>query len=237
MWARMLIACALAPLLTTCTTVSNGAPTRDTLFQTSTYAALADGLYDGELTIGELKRHGDFGHGTFNGLDGEMVVLDGVVYQIRPGGAATAAPDETLTPFAAVTPFEPDQKHTLSGAPDYAALQSQLDQLLPDADRPYAIKIAGAFAAIQLRAPHKAERPYPPLTDALATQVIRDYQSIDGTMVGFYFPRHMAGLQFPGYHFHFISADRRTGGHVLAVAPANITIAIDDITHFHLDGL
>ena len=228
---------AVVPVLAACATVGEGARHRDTLFQTSTYAALAGGLYDGDHTIGELKRHGDFGHGTFNGLDGEMLVLDGVVYQIRPGGAATVAPDDTRTPFAAVTPFESDHTYTLTGAHNYAALQAELDSLIPDHGRPYAIRITGTFAAIQLRAPHKATPPYPPLAEALATQVIRDDTNVDGTMVGFYFPKHMTGLQFPGYHFHFLTADRRTGGHVLAVTPANVTIAIDDILHFELDRL
>jgi acetolactate decarboxylase len=33
--------------------------------------------------VRELLRHGDFGLGTFNRLDGEMLVNDGVCYQLR----------------------------------------------------------------------------------------------------------------------------------------------------------
>ena len=61
------------------------------VYQTSTMGALLDGVYDGDVTIAELLRHGDFGLGTFNHLDGEMLVLDGVCYQLRGDGSAAVA--------------------------------------------------------------------------------------------------------------------------------------------------
>ena len=281
MQTRFLIACALAPLLAACRTVPvafvDDAANADALFQSSTYAALADGLYDGDLTIGELKRHGDFGHGTFNGLDGEMIVLDGVVYQAQPGGAAgltaAAVSDNVLTPFAAVTFFEAEEQYLLdgsgegragadsagrdacategAGAADYAALRAQLDALLAQrkgnaaargethttwAQRAYAIRISGTFRALTLRAPRKAEPPYPPLTEALATQVVQELADVRGAMVGFYFPARLAGFQFPGYHFHFVSEDRRIGGHVLEVALGSVQVAVDEIDAIQVDG-
>ena len=53
--------------------------------------ALLDGIYDGEMTIGELLGKGNFGIGTFDALDGEMIILDGVCYQLRGDGTATIA--------------------------------------------------------------------------------------------------------------------------------------------------
>ena len=47
----------------------------DTLTPVSTIDAILNGLYDGIITYGELKEWGDFGIGTFEGLDGEMVAL------------------------------------------------------------------------------------------------------------------------------------------------------------------
>ena len=61
------------------------------VYQTSTMGALLDGVYDGDVTIAELLTHGDFGLGTFNHLDGEMVVLDGVCHHLRSDGSATVA--------------------------------------------------------------------------------------------------------------------------------------------------
>src|ERR1700760_964701 len=78
------------------------------VYQTSTMGALLEGIYDGDVTIAELLTHGDFGLGTFNHLDGEMVVLDGVCYHLRADGTATVASDNDLTPFAVVLPFHPN---------------------------------------------------------------------------------------------------------------------------------
>ena len=58
------------------------------VYQTSTMGALLDGVYEGDVTTRELLRHGDFGLGTFNRLDGEMLVLDGVCYQLRGDGVS-----------------------------------------------------------------------------------------------------------------------------------------------------
>jgi acetolactate decarboxylase len=45
-------------------------------------SALMKGLYEKDTTIANIKKHGDFGLGTFNDLNGEMVMLDGIVYQL-----------------------------------------------------------------------------------------------------------------------------------------------------------
>jgi len=88
---------------------SNQQMNKDLLFQTSTIDALLEGVYDGDITFGELKKYGDFGLGTFNGLDGEMLELDGRAYQIKTDGVAYAVNDSMKTPFAVVTFFEPDE--------------------------------------------------------------------------------------------------------------------------------
>ena len=78
------------------------------VYQFSTIGALLDGVYDGDVTVAEILRHGDFGLGTFNHLDGEMVVLDGVCYRVRADGTATRADPTDRSPFAAVTRFHAD---------------------------------------------------------------------------------------------------------------------------------
>ncbi|MBM3118749.1 MAG: acetolactate decarboxylase [Chloroflexi bacterium] len=81
----------------------------DILFQVSTIEALSKGVYDGDVSFKDLKKHGDFGIGTFDGLDGEMVALAGEFYQIKADGKAYAVEDTMVTPFAIVTFFEPDK--------------------------------------------------------------------------------------------------------------------------------
>ena len=52
-----------------------------TLYQVSTSAALVQGVYQGCVTVGKIKEHGNFGLGTYDELDGEGLMLDGHVYQ------------------------------------------------------------------------------------------------------------------------------------------------------------
>lgn len=73
-----------------------------TLFQVSTSTALVDGIYDGVVTIAELRRHGDFGLGTFADLDGEMLALEGQFFQVRGTGTVTQPDDGTMAPFSNV---------------------------------------------------------------------------------------------------------------------------------------
>jgi acetolactate decarboxylase len=115
------------------------------LFQYSTLQALLDGVYDGDLTYEALSRHGDFGLGTFNALDGEMIALDGKFYQIRSDGAAVPVPDSLKTPFAEVTFFKADRTLNLDKPLDYSRLEAFLKQGLPSLNLAYALRIEGGF--------------------------------------------------------------------------------------------
>ena len=46
------------------------------IYQTSLMSALLSGVYEGETTMADLLQHGDFGLGTFNHLDGEMIAFN-----------------------------------------------------------------------------------------------------------------------------------------------------------------
>jgi acetolactate decarboxylase len=208
---------------------------RDTLFQTSTLSALSAGNFDGAMTIAELKRHGDFGLGTYNALDGEMVVLEGQVYQVGDDGVPRLAGDRVQTPFAAVTFFEADQTLEVNEALDCPQLQAHVDGLLPTLNAPYALKVSGEFDHLKVRAPHKESQPYPTLTDALADQAIFESQNISGSMAGFRLPDYLAGANSAGYHFHFISADRQAGGHVLECQANALLVEIDFIDDVYMD--
>src|SRR6202453_1873392 len=71
-----------------------------TLFQVSTSTALVKGVYNGVVTVGELKQHGDLGLGTFDGLDGEMLALDGHFYQVHGSGEVSEPGGDAKVPVA-----------------------------------------------------------------------------------------------------------------------------------------
>ena len=198
------------------------------IFQVSTWHALKQGMYDGETTFGELKKHGDFGLGTVNGLDGEMVALNSEFFQIKADGRVYSITDDQKTPFAVVTFFRPDKKFTLPQVSDMKGLQEALDRMFDPSAKPCAIKIEGDFRYVKVRSVPRQEKPYPGVEEALKHQTVSELKNVRGTLVGFRFPRYMDGVNVPGHHFHFITADKKAGGHVLdcSTAGANVDVAV-----------
>jgi acetolactate decarboxylase len=185
------------------------------VYQNSTIDALLDGNYDGEVTFAQLRRHGDFGLGTFDAADGEMVALDGRFFQVRSDFSVREVPAHTRTPFSAVTFFRPTAARDVSGPIDYHALHATLDAMRPADGHAYAFRIDGRFVQVKVRSVPRQSRPYPPLADVARRQSVATLTNVGGTLVGFWFPASMRHLNVPGYHFHFLTRDRTAGGHVL----------------------
>lgn len=185
-----------------------------TLFQTSTVDALLEGKYDGDMSFAELKDLGDFGLGTLDALDGEMIALDGEFFQVRADGRAYEISGTSKTPFAVVTFFEPDVSRVLSAPTDFAALRAILDALL-GGDACHAVRVDGQFGYVRTRSVPPQKKPYPPLAEVVQNQPTFEFADVSGSLVGFRFPGYSQGLNIAGYHLHFIDSDRSLGGHVL----------------------
>jgi acetolactate decarboxylase len=205
---------------------------RETMYQASTFNALAQGVYDGEMTISTLKQHGDTGIGTFTGLDGEMIVLDGVVYQAKSDGSIVPAGDNATSPLAMVTFFDADMSVPVAAQPSLKAYMDALNGSLDNKNAMYAIKAHGHFDHVKVRSVPAQQRPYPVLTEAVKNQTVFDFDEVNGTIVGLWFPEYMAGVNVAGYHFHFISDDRMKGGHMLDCSSGNLTFDIDETGSF-----
>ena len=201
---------------------------KDKLFQTSTINALLAGVYDGEMSLGALRTKGDFGIGTFHQLDGEMVLLEGIFYQIRSDGKVSRVDTSQTTPFACATPFEIDFEFETDSAMSLAELTTFIDSRIRSLNAPYAIRITGTFASVLARSVPSQKKPYPQLTSITATQPTFRYEQISGDLVGFRLPPFVAGLNVPGYHFHFLSADRTRGGHLLGCEITQGSVQIDE---------
>jgi acetolactate decarboxylase len=223
----LLLAAVLA-IMPICTPGCLSSPQdRDVLFQTSTISALSEGDFDGTLTYGDLRQHGDFGLGTFDNLDGEMIALAGEFYQIKADGKANPVEDSMETPFAVVTFFEPDKTVSLDKMLDYEQLKQYLDSMLSARDIFYAIEVEGTFKYIKARSVSAQSKPYPSLAEALEGQTIFEFNDVTGTLVGFWCPTYVEGINVPGYHFHFITSDRQNGGHLLDCETDNAKVEID----------
>ena len=204
------------------------------VFQHSTLEALLGGVFDGEVTVGELLTHGDFGLGTFNSLDGEMIILDGTCYHLRSDGTAGIAADTDRTPFAAVTFFNAQITSSVDAAITYKQLDDLVCELIPSPNLTYAIRVTGQFNTVRTRTVARQHKPYPTLTEATEGQSESTFTDIAGTLAGYLSPSYQQGITVAGYHLHFLDASRTRGGHCLDFTLRNGTVSLDTLTALHL---
>ncbi len=201
---------------------------RDMLVQNSTIDALADGCFDGEITYADLCRKGDFGIGTFDGLDGEMIAFDGAVWQIKADGKAYRVDMRTAkTPFAAVTFFDTDYCAAVPAGTDFVGLSRLIDQLTPSGNYFYAVRVDGIFSYMKTRSVPGQKKPYPTLVEVTRNQPQFEFTDVAGTIAGFRCPAYAKGINVPGDHLHFLNLARTGGGHILDFTVKEAVISID----------
>lgn len=206
------------------------------LFQASTIGALLDGSFDGDLTFAELAERGDLGLGTLNGLDGEMIALDGEFLRADVDGEVTAIGPAERTPFAVVTRFAPTVEAEIAAGLDHEAILAALDRLAPRGSSTFAARLDGRFATVRARSVPRQEPPYRPLAEVVADQHVFELADVEGSMVGFRFPAYVEGIEVAGYHLHFVDAARRRGGHVLGSRSAGpLRARIDPSDDLHIE--
>src|SRR5512143_2333544 len=179
-WCRGLSVCALLAL----PSAGTAQESRDTLYLAAPFVALADGLYDGEVTFAALKEHGDVGLGAIAGSDGELVLVDGRCHQVKGDGSVAVLPDSLTTPWAMATFFEPDWQMEVTGPVDMPALLKLLDAKVADPGLPHAFRIEGRFAQIRTRSVAGQKPPYRRLIEVIRDQVTFDLENLEGTIVG-----------------------------------------------------
>jgi acetolactate decarboxylase len=207
--------------------------TRHTLYQVSTASALVEGVYEGAVQVAALRKHGDLGLGTFEGLDGEMVIVDGHFFQVRCDGSVREVEESVLTPFAAITEFSPECAIPLDDCPDMSHLTAQFDLLRHSNNVFFALRVDATFDYIHTRAMCHANEGVP-LVQAAAVQPEFEFHDISGTLVGFWTPDYAKTLNVPGYHLHFISTDRTRGGHLLQCRGRDLRLQIQREGEYHV---
>jgi len=196
--------------------------------------ALVEGIYREKIPLAKIKQHGDFGLGTFDSLDGEMVMLDGRVYQIAGDGQVREVREaEAATPFACVTFYSPVSHDELDDELSYAAFQDWILQLLPSPNLFYALRIEGTFADVRVRSVSRQDN-YLPLVEVAKHQAEFTFVKAEGTLAGFFAPAFLESLSVPGLHLHFLSGDRRQGGHLLECRPLHVCAGVQFISTLEL---
>jgi acetolactate decarboxylase len=204
-----------------------------TLFQVSTSGALVTGIYSGVVSVHSILKHGDFGLGTFENLDGEMVVLEGCAYRVQGSGKVSEAALSAAAPFVVVTRFDPSVDVEIPAVASIASLGKCCDEHRTSDNIFYAIRLDGYFARIRTRAvspPGDDARQI----DAAKAQAEFTFADISGTLVGFWSPSFSSAFSIPGYHLHFMSDDRKHGGHLLDCSAGALRLRIEPLTDFHV---
>jgi acetolactate decarboxylase len=204
-----------------------------TLYQVSTATALVEGIYQGAVRVRTLREHGDLGLGTFENLDGEMMIVDEHFFQARSDGSVKEVEDDVLCPFAVVTRFAPDSAIVLQKCPDLAHLVGQFDQLRHTDNFFFALRVEGHFAYVRTRAMCRTQEGVP-LVQAAAVQPEFEFHDISGTLVGFWTPEYARTFNVPGYHLHFLSEDHQSGGHLLECAGSELRLQIQREGDYHV---
>jgi acetolactate decarboxylase len=189
-------------------------PKAGELYQTSLMSALIAGIYEGEETYGHLRKYGDFGLGTFNDLDGEMIGIDGVFYQLRSDGSARPVTDDQKTPFAVVTFFQAEEELRVADPMSKSDLLAAVERAT-NANLFSAVRVDGVFEEVRTRTVQRQARPFPPLTEAAKHQAEKVFTNVEGTLAGFRTPTYAQGFGVAGFHLHFLRRDKQAGGHAL----------------------
>jgi acetolactate decarboxylase len=177
-------------------------------------SALIAGIYEGEATYGQIRKYGDFGLGTFNDLDGEMVGFDGTFYQLRSDGSARPVTGDQKTPFAVVTFFQPEQELDVIQPMTKSDLLATIEKAT-NANLFSAVRVDGIFDEVRTRTVQRQARPFPPLTEAAKHQAEKVFANVEGTLAGFRSPAYAQGIGVAGFHLHFLREDKHAGGHAL----------------------
>ena len=208
---------------------------RHVIFQISTIDALLDGAYDGDVSFAVLREHGDFGLGTLEACDGEMIALDGEFFQAAADGTVRRVADEERTPFALVLFFRPEAGFAIERPRSLQDLQAFVDARAPAGAACHALRLDGRFDRVRVRSVPRQHKPYPPLAEVARGQQVFDLEDVPGSIVGFRFPDYAQGIDVPGYHLHFITDARDAGGHVLDCVLAQGQLALDHSSELHLE--
>lgn len=221
----------LATLLTSCVNKIGNKNTSnnhsDKIFQYSTKNGLLANNYTGNLSITGIKSNGDFGLGTFNMVDGEMVILNGNVYQVLTSGKINNITSGKTSPFVVTKFFKADTTISFPADISLDSAKTLLEPLIKNQTVPFAIKLVGKFKTLKSRSIDKVPNESVTLAEIVAKQTEFDFKNVEGTIVGFWYPQYFDGVNFPGFHLHVLLNDLSGGGHLLNCTFETVTAKID----------
>ncbi|RED96004.1 acetolactate decarboxylase [Marinoscillum furvescens] len=214
---------------------SNTAVTKDKFYHYSIWYAFVNRIFDGELTAERLYQNGDLGLGSFDRLDGELIMLDGKLYRATEDGKVTIAQPKDKIAYVNATFFEADHTFEVQ-ASNYDELRAAINARLPSRNIFYAFKISGEFDYMKCGGLHKQDKPFDTGLDVLIpNRPIFERSNFSGTMVGFFSPDFIGDINVAGYHLHFVSDDEQFAGHVMDFKASSLQVHVDELYAYEFE--
>lgn len=208
----------------------------DVFYHYSIWYAFVNKIFDGNLLAKELKEKGDIGLGSYDRLDGELIMLDGILYRATQDGKVTIANDTDKIVYANAAFFDAEKTFKIDAVENYASLRSKINEQLPSKNLFYAFKIHGKFKKMKCGGLHKQDKPFKDGLDVLIPKrPIFERENFSGTMVGFFCPDFIGDINVKAYHLHFVSDDKQFAGHVMEFEAEDLEVSIDYINKYQFD--
>ena len=205
------------------------------IYQYSLLNALMDGVCETGIPVSKLALKGNQGLGTFVRMNGELIFLDGKVYQLEAEGKIREADDDDQVPFAVSTQFVSQQTREIQ-----LRDKDDIDNVLNDfndhaANLFMTYRINGHFEYLKSRTVRGQEYKGQPLAELGKKQSVEAYENIDVTIIGFRTPKNWQGFGVAGEHLHFITNDRKAGGHVLEMKADKVEMQMAVVSNVHVE--
>ena len=202
--------------------------------QISLFSVLLAGRYGGVVSVGEVKKMGSMAIATMDRLDGEMQMIDGVVYQACADGQVYLPGDDETVPFGTIADFSAGETARLAGIPSYEQFEARMNDCCPRNDFPLAIRLSGRFDSMKVRTVRRQEKDGVGLAEAAKDEAVFEFREVRGDLVGFRLPGYVAGINAPGWHLHFMDETRKHGGHVVNFALLEGDLSFCHASDYHI---
>jgi acetolactate decarboxylase len=202
------------------------------LYNANTRSAYQAGYYTGSFAVADILGHGDTGLGALDGNDGELIISRGTAWRTAADGTTHQLDSAATSPFATVIPFHVEQSCRLDDPLGREEFESRLSDLVPLVNRIWALRIHGTFVSVTAGASDRQQRPYRPLDDVMHDYQRHTWTQASGTLVGFYCPVFLTGIDYVGGHYHWLSDDHQHGGHIFDFITQHVTVeACEAVTY------
>ncbi|KUL89541.1 hypothetical protein ZTR_04468 [Talaromyces verruculosus] len=205
------------------------------LYQYSLISCLMHEIFSDGVPANEILEKGTHGLGTVAELDGEIVVIDSQAYHFTTTGNVRCLTKNDTVPFAMMTRFQPSTVRYLTCLTQKRLWECLYPLVGPEKNYFLAVQIEARFECLTIRVIPKRNSADETLTALEKRQEMQTVENSTGILFGFWSPEYTQGFSVPGFHLHYLSEDRKIGGHVLDFEALKAKVSAAILKKYHLE--